>query len=214
MSPYLLPFRFSLCKDQVAPGSVGPAGRIPLPGRPGLGTADRKEAWAQLLTVQSCHVNRKDLIPYFSQKNLLGETLRMLKCCFDKSKIPFYPLRIWVKNTGVCIGPRTNQPTTHVAAGATEQIQAWRQLGQVMSLGNPFPGYPYFRWNSSDNRHFEVPKWLTPNPSMSFPRKFAQLPFPGTTTPLRVFLKDIQQRTWHGGQWDICQWHANGKTTK
>lgn len=129
MSPYLLPFRFSLCKDQVAPGSVGPAGRIPLPGRPGLGTADRKEAWAQLLTVQSCHVNRKDIIPYFSPKNLLGEALRMLKCCFDKSKIPFYPLRIWVKNTGICTGPRTNQPTTHPALW----VRLWRQVQQSKS---------------------------------------------------------------------------------
>lgn len=40
-----------------------------------LGRADGKEVWAQnkLLNVHSCHENRKDLIPYFSQKNLFGE---------------------------------------------------------------------------------------------------------------------------------------------
>lgn len=46
-----------------------------------------------------------------------------------------------------------------------------------MSLGNPLPECPYFRGNSSDNRHFEVPMTYS-QLFDAFPKKFAQLPIP------------------------------------
>lgn len=65
-------------------------------------------------TFMSCPQKRPHHL--FSQKTLLGKALRILKSCFDKTKILFYPHRILVKSTGVCTGPTRRTATNNQRA--------------------------------------------------------------------------------------------------
>jgi hypothetical protein len=84
------------------------------PGGRGLGTGKSYQlgtSW-ELLSYQ-----QKMLHPLCSPENLLGEALRMLKSCFDKTNVLFYPHRILVKNTGICTGPRTKNKAHILPSG-------------------------------------------------------------------------------------------------